>query len=798
MADKKISQLPNGEIFPETLLPIVSLGVTSKVTFDDVVEALNPYFSGATDTYVTGGTYSDGTAIFTNNVGGTFDVTGFSTGSTGTFLTGSTFENNTLSLIDNLGGVINTNIDNFTGLTVNGPLFSDTISATTYENLPLDIYITGSTFDNNVLTLTNNSGGTIETHIDNFTALTINNIEVSTVSATTYLNLPSDVAFSGTYMELKALIDNNELLVGKKYVLTDYKTVYQINGSDSSNNTQIHEIIGRTAQYTQFNSVPSDIAPVGSVVTCVYTPPGASIVTGQTFTIITYFNSAYIRFSPNPTANGGENFGAKFRFEKQRYPNIPSNAIINDTNGKPVIKPSGVLNTEVHDGGPYMSMTGLENPAPTTEKLVLTAIDTNKFSVYCESLTYIGDTLTYDFNDNIVYDANGNNIGLRNGNILKRTNVTNTISVNKDWRVQRYRRYGIDDVNFDGFLLKNTYNSGASGTTIYQIDGLNYSTARNTLTQDHKYFLREPYKANAYINFAKTSPNVFLSGVTTIPATNSRFSRPLEYSVDIVLPMSGLTGTTFAKDFHILPIVNNHETELTNKFIVGDLYDSVFLPYGQRYGNTFNLTVDSINGNIYYSTFTTLPNITNLGTFNNVVALDYLNSTNRNNISGINWLSNGDITNDGTINGVTFGSIAGATFLNPDGTQNINPFNGYRVDQSSSINYSIISGGYTRFALRNSNISACLIVKKQCDYSSLSLNSYLTLLKNRLDMFSTNINIISQNNPIPNKGYYGYIYDYSIRLKDIELNNLNYKKNLIENTIDINNITTITTISTVQ
>lgn len=36
----------------------------------------------STDVFVTGGTYSTGTAMFTNNTGGTFNVTGFSTGST--------------------------------------------------------------------------------------------------------------------------------------------------------------------------------------------------------------------------------------------------------------------------------------------------------------------------------------------------------------------------------------------------------------------------------------------------------------------------------------------------------------------------------------------------------------------------------------------------------------------------------------------------------------------------------------------------------------------------------------------
>ena len=54
----------------------------------------------------TGGTYSNGTAVFTNNSGGTFNVTGFST--------------------------------TFTGGTVNG-LTATTISATTYQNLPQSV-----------------------------------------------------------------------------------------------------------------------------------------------------------------------------------------------------------------------------------------------------------------------------------------------------------------------------------------------------------------------------------------------------------------------------------------------------------------------------------------------------------------------------------------------------------------------------------------------------------------------------------------------------------------------------------
>jgi hypothetical protein len=47
---------------------------------------------------VTGGTYSNGTTVFTNNTGGTFNVTGFKTFDlvvTGGTSNGTTFTNNT-------------------------------------------------------------------------------------------------------------------------------------------------------------------------------------------------------------------------------------------------------------------------------------------------------------------------------------------------------------------------------------------------------------------------------------------------------------------------------------------------------------------------------------------------------------------------------------------------------------------------------------------------------------------------------------------------------------------------------
>lgn len=107
-----------------------------------------------TDTFVTGGTYSNGTAVFTNNSGNTFNVTGFSTGYTltssgittalgyvplsaytDTYTTGSTKSGSIATFTNNTGGTFS-----LTGLT--------------------DTFTTGGTYSNGTAVFTNNIGGT--------------------------------------------------------------------------------------------------------------------------------------------------------------------------------------------------------------------------------------------------------------------------------------------------------------------------------------------------------------------------------------------------------------------------------------------------------------------------------------------------------------------------------------------------------------------------------------------------------------------------------------------------------------
>jgi hypothetical protein len=120
----------------------------------------------------TGGTVT-GNTIFTNGVtANTFSAATYLGLPSDIYVSGFTYLDNTLTIERSFGNPnLFVTINDFTGLTINGDLnvtgntivdgiSANTISATTYLNLPQDITITGGTFLNGDLTLVNNSGGT--------------------------------------------------------------------------------------------------------------------------------------------------------------------------------------------------------------------------------------------------------------------------------------------------------------------------------------------------------------------------------------------------------------------------------------------------------------------------------------------------------------------------------------------------------------------------------------------------------------------------------------------------------------
>jgi predicted Rdx family selenoprotein len=69
------------------------------------LSGLSAFFK-TTEVYVTGGTYTAGTAL-ENNTGGTFNVTGFSTGTTDTVTQVELIQLEQLCLENNTGGTFN-------------------------------------------------------------------------------------------------------------------------------------------------------------------------------------------------------------------------------------------------------------------------------------------------------------------------------------------------------------------------------------------------------------------------------------------------------------------------------------------------------------------------------------------------------------------------------------------------------------------------------------------------------------------------------------------------------------------
>jgi hypothetical protein len=88
------------------------------VSFSDDLSIL------ASEITVTGGTYNPttGVVVFTNNTGGTFDVSGFTTGYTDVKVTAYTYSSNTFTIYETDGSTHDATINTMTGLTINGGL----------------------------------------------------------------------------------------------------------------------------------------------------------------------------------------------------------------------------------------------------------------------------------------------------------------------------------------------------------------------------------------------------------------------------------------------------------------------------------------------------------------------------------------------------------------------------------------------------------------------------------------------------------------------------------------------------
>jgi hypothetical protein len=237
-----------------------------------------------------------------------------SNGFTGGTVTGNTIFNSGLTA----------NTLNVTGNTLLSGLTATTISATTYQNLPVtaDTFVTGFTLSSNTLTLTQNrtdgyssftislsaytgssstlgaylplSGGTVTGNTIFQSGLTANTLNVTgntllsgltatTISATTYFNLPTDIRVTGgTYTNGTATFTNN---TGGTFNVTGFAIgggggqIFYLNLSQSQGGNRLLSTTGSTAS-EQTSGVTIGSSVTGSIASFQTTPLNITLLPG--------------------------------------------------------------------------------------------------------------------------------------------------------------------------------------------------------------------------------------------------------------------------------------------------------------------------------------------------------------------------------------------------------------------------------------------------------------------------------------------------------------------------------------
>ena len=154
----------------------------------------------------------------------------------------------------------------FSGTSIFGTgLTATTISATTYQNLPVDpdTYTTGFTYNNNIFTIKQNNGQPdLTATINSVTGWTVNGnltvtgdtslqgLTATTISATTYQNLPTDIRVTGgTILGSTIVFTNN---TGGTFNVTGLTDTFVTGGTYSSGTTTFTNNSGGTFNVTGF------------------------------------------------------------------------------------------------------------------------------------------------------------------------------------------------------------------------------------------------------------------------------------------------------------------------------------------------------------------------------------------------------------------------------------------------------------------------------------------------------------------------------------------------------------------
>jgi hypothetical protein len=532
-----------------------------------------------TDLAVTGGSFSNVTNVLTltNITGGTIPITGFT--SFDRAISAFTYDNaNTFTIDDNSGITYNATIDIVTGFTVNGDLnvtgntnvndlSATTISATTYQNLPVsfDRYVTGFTYSPNTFTIADNSGSTFDATIDIVTGFTVNgnllvtgdtnvnNLSATTISATTYQNLPidPDTYVTGfTYSPNTFTIADNS---GSTFDATiDIVTGLTVNGNLLvTGNTNVNNLSATTISATTYQNLPADFNTFVTGFT--YSPNTFTIAdnSGSTFDatidIVTGFT---VNGNLSVTGNTNVNDLSATTISATTYQNLPVSfdryvtGFTYSPNTFTIADNSGVTyNATIN------TVTGLTVNGTLSATTISATTYQNlpvSFDRYVTGFTYSPNTFTISDNSGSTFDAT--------------INVMTGLTVNGNFNVS-------GDTTLDGPVTINiTSSSIPSGTTtsILSITGSSIDFDFDLLEVDGDL---------------SVSGNTILSGVT---------ASTLNVTGDTIL--NGLSATTIsATTYQNLPID-------PDTYVTGFTYSPNTFTIADNSGSTFDATIDIVTG----------------------------------------------------------------------------------------------------------------------------------------------------------------------------------------------------------
>jgi hypothetical protein len=497
----------------------------------------------------------------------------------------------------------------------------------------------------------------------------------------------------GSYSYFTTIVNENRLTPEKSYILDQYVHKYYIEESNTSPKKVFRTITSKISVYLVLDNSVLDDLSVGMTVTIEELPPGytGTLVVGSTTTVSSNDFNYYWRFA-NGMHNSFANIDVVISYIVNRFPTIDiTNQTIYDTYGKVIMKPGGVLNTDVHNGTVYGDMAAGDNFTPPTESILLRAKTENSFYEQCVSLTYKNDELIYDFNDSIVRNDNREQIGTRNGFIKSRANKELNIDIDKDWRAQRYRRWLLPVGTTSSDYRKKLLNIDYPNTNLFSA------------------FQSKYIYTSEYMNVNSTENMYICSSVET-----SNITAGMTGSVDsFAIQVSGIggTGSTASivkfKDFPIFGLNSSLEPSGVDKCIINNLENTVFVEVNSTFNYDLSLSTERY---FYDSTFFGYPQIIGSNTaFDNVNVFDNLQlSGSDSRFTDVNMLSyfNGAV-NDTTIENVIFGSLPYNVFLTGMGGLPINtPVRWINLETSfSNIENCLIGVGTGDITLDYTNVN---------------------------------------------------------------------------------------------